>query len=297
MLDEERRSYLINLVRDVSRAEILPRFRRLDASKIEIKSGPADLVTIADRRTEAAISAALKRDWPEASVIGEEAVSENPKLLDQIQTSEWTVVLDPVDGTWNYARGLAVFGVIVAVLHHGRTVWGALYDPLLDDWVEVGEDTRFVTADGCNRVMRCSSEGRLDHMTGYVPLFLFEAEHRAKLGATFASFGRVQSLRCACHEYRMLVQGHVDFKLTRGLNPWDHLAGALAVQKAGGVVRLLDGRDYLPEHRNGPLLVAGSETAWENACQVFSFLIEPYASNCTVAFPAVISPVARSNRR
>ena len=126
---------LIEAVRDAARTEILPRFRNLSADQIDTKSGPDDLVTVADRAAEARLTAAAQKLLPGALVVGEEGVAEDPAILDRFAEAELAVVIDPVDGTWNFANGLANFGVILAVVEGGRTIFGLLYDPVMDDWI------------------------------------------------------------------------------------------------------------------------------------------------------------------
>ena len=124
----------VALVRRVGRDIVMPRFRNLDAAEIEAKADASDLVTVADREAELALAEGARAILPGCAVVGEEAVSENPDLLDAIGTAEACVVIDPVDDTFNFARGIAVFGIILAVLRHGQTVMGLLYDPVMDDW-------------------------------------------------------------------------------------------------------------------------------------------------------------------
>jgi len=77
-----------------------------------------------------------------------------------------------------------------------------------------------------------------------------------------AALGQATPLRCSCHEYRLLAQGAAEFVLSDRLNPWDHAAGVLICQRAGGVARMLDGRAYDTSITDGVLLCAGSEAAW-----------------------------------
>ncbi len=172
-LGGRERALLTEAVREAARAAILPRFRALDPSEISTKSGPADLVTLADTEAEALIQARVAAGWPEATVIGEESVAADRALRAVMGTADPCVVVDPVDGTWNFAKGLAVFGVLVAVLRAGKPVWGLLYDPVMDDWIEAapGEPTRFVAARGA-RPLRGSAEARAGRLTGYMPLGL-----------------------------------------------------------------------------------------------------------------------------
>jgi fructose-1,6-bisphosphatase/inositol monophosphatase family enzyme len=265
---------LVAIVREVARAEIVARFRALAPTDISTKSGPGDLVTVADRAAEAAMTAAIRALMPEATVVGEEAISADPALRDVIATADPCVIIDPVDGTWNFAKGLALFGVLVAVTRRGRPVWGMLYDPLLDDWIIADADgTRMVQGDRVT-VLRSSIQTRTERMVGFVPVGLFPRSQRPQVLAALAPFSRATSLRCACHEYRLIAQGHAEFALSGPVqHAWDHAAGVLAVEQAGGVARFLDGAPYDAGRRRGPLLVAASEPVWDQVAAQFGFLV------------------------
>lgn len=274
MLTEPRIQALVAAVRRAAHDCILPRFRNLAEGDIGTKSGPADLVTLADIEAEAQIAADLARDWPEARVLGEEGVAADKALRAEMATADWAVIVDPVDGTWNFAKGLSVFGVILAVLHRGVPVWGMLYDPVMDDWIAAGTEgpAEMVTGRG-RRPMRTATEARAGRMNGYVTLGLFPREVQARIVMEFPDFARVTSLRCACHEYRMLVQGHVDFCLSGPVpHPWDHAAGVLAVERAGGVARFLDGEPYHADRAKGVILSAASEAVWDDLARRFAYL-------------------------
>lgn len=274
MLDDGHRAGLVAAVRAAARDCIMPRFRALGAGDISTKSGPGDLVTLADTEAEAQFTTALRGLWPEAEVMGEEAVAADRGLRARMGEAEWAVVIDPVDGTWNYAKGLSVFGVIAVVLHHGRPVWGMLYDPVMDDWIEADAEgpARMVSAAGA-RVLATAGQGRVARMTGYAALGLFPKAVQARIVTAFPDFARVTSLRCACHEYRMLAQGHVDFCLSGPTpHPWDHAAGALCVTRAGGVVRFLDGAPYEAGRERGVLLAAATPAVWDEVARRFAFL-------------------------
>jgi len=271
----EQRDLLLAAVRQAARERIMPRFRALSPSDISTKSGPADLVTLADTEAEAQIVAALRAAWPEAVVSGEESVAADPSARASMGSADLCVIIDPVDGTWNFAKGLAVFGVLLAVLRQGEPVFGLLYDPVMDDWIMAapGQPTGFVTGAGLARPLATSPEARIEHMNGYMPLGLFPRESRERIVEEFPDFLRITSLRCAAHEYRMVAQGHAEFCLSGPIpHPWDHAAGVLAVQSAGGVSRFLDGRPYSAVRAEGVLLSAGSEAAWDSLAERFAFL-------------------------
>ncbi len=262
-LTRQIENQLIDVVRNVAAAEIMPRFRTLPDEDIRAKSAPDDLVTEADLRAEAAITTAVRTLMPDAVVIGEEAVSANARVLDQIDTAECTVIIDPVDGTWNFAKGLATFGVILAVAEKGEAVFGLLYDPVLDDWIVArkGGGTWYCRANADPVRLEIGGDTSQEQTVGFVPLFLFPYDVRMKLAGAIPGFRRIWSVRCSCHEYRLLAQGHADFCLSGTLNPWDHAAGALAVAEAGGGVGLLDGRAYRAGMTEGGHLVTARSKA------------------------------------
>lgn len=259
-LSKTQAGQLLELVRDVARVEIMPRFRRLDATQVRSKSSDHDLVTEADLAAEAAIAAGVEAILPGARVIGEEAATGDPSLLDKLTQPGTTVVVDPVDGTWNFAKGLAVFGVILAVVQDGRTVWGLLYDPVLDDWIWAveGQGAWYERPGSAPHRLSVAQPVSAETASGFVPLELFTGDYKARVAQVALQLGRTNALRCSCHEYRLLAQGHVDFILCGSLNPWDHAAGILIAQEAGGCAGLLAGGAYRPVMLPGGAVVASN---------------------------------------
>jgi fructose-1,6-bisphosphatase/inositol monophosphatase family enzyme len=264
-LSQSQRTAILNLLRRAARAEILPRFRALAPDQIALKTDPQDLVTEADTAAEAMIARGLARMFPGALIVGEEATASDPDLRDRIDAAETAFAIDPVDGTWNFACGLPTFGVMLAMTRYGRPVFGMLYDPLGDDviWAADGEDALFQAPRRAPRRLAVSQGGPLDELTGCIPLYMIPQPERAEVAATLPAFRRVLSLRCSCHEYRTLAQGHLDFVLSAGLTPWDHSAGALIAARAGGHVAMLDGSAFTAGRRDGYLLAAANRETWE----------------------------------
>ncbi|MBV7395418.1 inositol monophosphatase family protein [Mameliella sediminis] len=286
-LTSAQRTQLFNLVRRAAKAEIMPRFRKLGTYQIGEKTGPQDLVTEADTSAEAMITRGLQRFFPSAVIIGEEAASANPKLLEKIAEAELCFTIDPVDGTWNFAKGLPLFGVMVSVLRFGIPVFGLLYDPVLNDivWADSENsaqlqlpmrDRRFVTTDH-------DQNKTLDQLNGFVPLYLIPEDKRDQAAAALPRFGRVWSLRCACHEFRTLAQGEVDFVLFAKLTAWDQPAGVIVTQQAGGHVAMMDGSDYRGDTNTGFLLAASDKHTWDIVAEAFDFLVDNPAPEPTPA--------------
>lgn len=269
---------MIEAVRAVGRDEIMPLFRNLDAAQVDSKSAADDLVTVADRASELALAEAAQRIFPGCAVVGEEAVSSDASILDRVGSADQVVILDPIDGTWNYAHGVSNFGVIVAVVEGGETVFGLLYDPSHDDWIMARR------GEGCwyarpgqppKRLYTGGTPDELSDVFGLVGMYLFAKDHQAQIAQTLPRFRRTMTLRCSLHEYRLLSQGHAQFCLNGMLNPWDHAAGALCLEEAGGVARLIDGTPYAPTMTHGILLTAGSEQLWDQLAELYGFLLEP----------------------
>ena len=273
-LSPAQQSALVNLVRRAARTEILPRFHAAARIEATAKSGPRDLVTEADHAAEAMIARGLQRLFPHALIIGEEAVAARPELRDEVSEAEFAIIIDPVDGTWNFVHGLPLFGVIVAVTRFGRPVLGLLYDPISDDWLLADETApaRLVAANGIERRVATSGGGALGDLHGYVHASLMAQPGQEALYPRLAALGQATALRCSCHEYRLLAQGAVDFILSDRLNPWDHAGGVLICRRAGGVARMLDGRDYDTSITEGVLLCAATEATWTALRDHFSDL-------------------------
>ena len=113
------------IIRAAAEEAILPRFRQLLATEVEEKS-PGELVTIADRDAEVLISRQLLDLLPGSRVVGEEAASADPSLLDEVGTGAvWLV--DPLDGTSNFVNGFPLFSASIGVLYRGEPMVGALW--------------------------------------------------------------------------------------------------------------------------------------------------------------------------
>ncbi|RNF74169.1 inositol monophosphatase [Marinomonas rhizomae] len=263
---------MIEIVRDVAKAEILPRFRRLSDGAISTKTSFDDLVTEADVASEKALTQRFQTLLPHAVIIGEEAVSEDESVLDQIDTDELVVIIDPIDGTWNFAHGLSTFGVLIAAIYQGETIYGLLYDPLNDDWIETSldEGSWFVRPDQLPRRLALSEQPVDSKLVGFFSPFLFEDNAvRERVAVQQVSYARSSNLRCCCHEYRTMSQNGVDFFISPKPKVWDHAAGILAYQESGGYVCMLDGSPYKPTVRKGVIVAGRTEAIQERIMKDF----------------------------
>ena len=256
---------LAHVLRRAAQTEILPRFRRLGSDDIRAKSEATDLVTEADERAERMIKAEVSRLWPEALFVGEESVAADPSLLGKLADADLAIIVDPVDGTFNFAAGIPAFGVMASVVSKGETVAGIIFDPMGDDWVlaERGSGAWLRRPDGETLRLNVAPSVPLEELVGMAATGFLPKEKRAEIMGNLAKVRYTTCYRCAAHEYRTLAGGYVHYLMYNKLMPWDHLAGALISAEAGAYVRRFDGSPYLPHHLDGGLLIAADKDTWE----------------------------------
>lgn len=220
-------------IRFVSNHIIMPRFQSLERFEVMEKK-PGNLVTVADREAEHELAAILTRSTPEAIVVGEEEVFFQPDLVAALPDAALAWVIDPIDGTRNFAHGSPNFAVMVAEVRHGVTQRGWIWQPVYER-MYVGELGRGVT---CNAVpLHRDSEPHQDLVGG---------GFGGRLSVSGPGFTIREPIHCCGVEYPKLLKGQRDFLLYRSMHPWDHLAGVLMLRELGGDAMGLDGARYQP---------------------------------------------------
>jgi len=253
------------ILRNAAQTEILPRFKNLSTGEIRTKTSQLDLVTDADEAAERVIETQLLRAFPNAIVIGEESVSRDPALLDGLGEADLAFVLDPVDGTLNFASGLPLFGVMAAAVMKGEIVCGLILDPISDDWAVAvrGEGAWLQRSDGAARALKVGNPVPLSEMAGNVSWRYLPEALRPIVTGNLPRVAMAADLRCAAHTYRLLAGGHLHFAFSSSVMPWDHAAGWLIHREAGGYTAHFDGSPYRPTHRGGGLISAPDKESWQ----------------------------------
>lgn len=246
------------LLRAAARSEIMPRFRRLHPGSVRQKTGPLDLVTDADEAAEAMITQRLTRLHPGCLVVGEEAAARDPALLDRIADAALAFVVDPVDGTANYAAGLPLFGTMAAAIMGGEVVASVIHDPVCDSSSLALRDQGAweQAADGSRQPLHVAAPAPLDRMSGAASLRFLPPSLRGRVQSALPALAQAFDLRCAAHQYRMLAAGHCHYVMFHRLMPWDHLPGWLLHREAGGYSARFDGSAYRPGMVEGGLICA-----------------------------------------
>jgi fructose-1,6-bisphosphatase/inositol monophosphatase family enzyme len=264
-IDHRMATDVATILRDATRAEILPRFRRLAAGAIRTKSSPIDLVTDADEAAERQITRELLARFPGCVVIGEEAQTADPALLEKLADAELAFVVDPVDGTANFAAGVPLFGCMAAAVVRGEVVASWIHDPLGDDTAVAlrGEGAWIEHPQHGRTDLRVATAAPLERMTGAVSWTWMTEPLRSRITARLSRLSSGVQFRCAAHEYRLIASGGAHFTIYNKLMPWDHLPGWLLHREAGGFSARFDGSEYLPTHTGGGLLAAPDRASWE----------------------------------
>ncbi|MBU3078342.1 inositol monophosphatase family protein [Sphingomonas quercus] len=251
------------LMRETARDVILPRFRALAADEMEEKT-PGDFVTIADRESEARLSEGLVAILSGTRVLGEEATAADPALLEGLGSGAIWIV-DPVDGTNNFAEGKTPFAVMIALAVDGLVEAGWILDPVTGRLCHAARGQgAFVDGERIS----ARSTGETLPLAAIALHFLSEEKRANLVRRAEGRLNLVAIPRCAGEQYPRLALGQNDVALFERANPWDHAPGGLFLEEAGGRLARLDGSDYRIDRPGPGLLGAASPEMWERAAEI-----------------------------
>jgi len=254
---------VLAVMRQAAERAILPRYQSLSADQIDAKAID-DVVTVADREAELILGEGLAKILPEAALVGEEAAHADPALLDKLGDALcW--IIDPLDGTNNYATGKPPFGIMVALAEAGETVAGWIYDPLsgrlchahrgAGAWI--GEERATARTTGSQPPVAAISL-----------VFMDPARREAVKQGIAPYYTLVDIPRCAAEQYPRLALGVNDLSVFERTLAWDHAAGVLFLNEAGGKAARPDGRPYRVNEAHLPgLLGAASPALWDELAE------------------------------
>lgn len=227
--------HLARLVREAARAELLPRFAV--ASRHVKHDG--SIVTQADLALQERLRVALERDFPGVAFLGEEMPEQEHERLVASGRPLWC--LDPLDGTSNFASGVPVFAVSLALVNEGRAELGLVYDPLRDECftavrrrgAEVNGERLGRDIDAPTSLARCMAT--VDFKRLARPL-------AARLAAN-PPYASQRNFGASCLEWCWLADGRFHLYLHGGQKLWDYAAGHLILAEAGGLACTLEGEE------------------------------------------------------
>lgn len=207
---------------------ILSYYRRGEYGQATRKS-ENDFVTEADRRSEAVIMETIRKSHPDHAFVAEES--------GEIGSSDTVWIIDPIDGTMNFMRGIPQFCVSIACRINGVTEHAVIYDPVKD---ELFTATRGAGAMLDGRRIRVSGIARLREAmlcTGFAYRRTETIDtHKAEFDRLLPATAHMRSLGSAALDLAYVAAGRLDGFWEYGLSPWDMAAGQLLVRAAGGIV-------------------------------------------------------------
>jgi fructose-1,6-bisphosphatase/inositol monophosphatase family enzyme len=247
----------------VSAEIVLPRFLNLRADEIMEKS-PGEIVTIADREAEIRLSEGLNVIDGDARIVGEEGCSADPSLLADLDRGRcW--IIDPIDGTANFAAGREPFGIMIALVEDGVAQAGWLYDPVNNRMCHASRG-RGAFINGVAITARPSNAEF--PIVSIASQFMTEEGRAAVHARAERAFQVVPIPRCAAEHYPRICLGQNDMAMFQRTLPWDHIPGALFLTEAGGHVARWDGTPYRVGDDATGILAAASPALWDLGAEV-----------------------------
>ncbi len=251
-----------DLLREVAATEILPRFRNLKEGDTRQKS-PGDFVTIADESAEIALTPRLLDLLPGSFVVGEEATAKDAAVMHALAGDSPVWVVDPIDGTGNFAAGREGFVSMMALIQADEILASWIHHPITGE-MSIAEHGGGVTIDGriVGRFQVAETpKGVLAYGSRGVPGIAALIDKRRE------RLAQVKSSRAAGIDYVRMAKGEVDFTFFSGIMPWDHAPGALIVRELGGHVGYIRGDEsYRPSQALSAtgVLSATSRATWRD---------------------------------
>ena len=248
------------LLQEAAVSTVLPYWQALEPGHVEEK-GPDELVTLADRRCEAFLAERLVKVMPRSLVVGEELASDDPDSLLALRTDRPVWVIDPLDGTANFANHSGPFAIMLCLVKNDETLAAWVFDPL-EKRLVTAENGGGAWTDG-RRVCVTPGSTALSDMRGALMTRFLPPGLKEQVESRRQAFAETSGSGCAGHDYFRLVSGDLDFLFYYRTLVWDHAPGTLIAEEAGCRARRYDGSRFRPASDATGLLCTTSEEQFD----------------------------------
>lgn len=245
-------------MREAARRAIMPRFMQGNPIAAEFKAH-GEAVTIADRESEAILAERLAPLIPGATIVGEESAHEDPTMLGHLGSGTcW--IIDPLDGTGNFAEGTGPFGILVALAQDGLPIAGWIFDPITGRMC-MAQANCGAKINGIS--FRSPDVCRERPIVALTKLFADQGRREDLITALNDDCTMLDSPRCAADQYPRVASAEHDAAMFTRTLAWDHAAGVVFVNEAGGRAARPDGSAYRCDEPHGGLIVATVPRQWD----------------------------------
>lgn len=207
---------------------------------IEKKAGPNDLVTEVDKASEALIMDIIKKSFPDHHILSEE-------IGEVIMDSTYKWIIDPIDGTVNFANGIPLCCVSIGIEKEGKMIMGAVYNPMMNEFFFAEKNEGAFLNDNRITVSKQTEVQYSCLVTGFPYTYLDMENGPLDVFSRLIRKGiPVRRLGSAAIDLCWVAAGRFDGFYEHKLNAWDSAAGFLLVEEAGGKVTDFKGNEYSP---------------------------------------------------
>lgn len=224
------------IIKNLAEQEIMPRYNRV---AFEFKAD-GSLVTEADTAMQQAVTEALNKYWPEYALLGEEMSEQEQQALLDSHDFQGLWVLDPLDGTSNFASAIPIFSVSLALLQQGDVRLGLIYDPVRQECFSA------IKGQGAwlnGRKLKLQIEKQLlDQCIAQVDFKRLPPAMASQI-ATTHPFASQRNFGSGALDWCWLAAGRSQLYVHGGQKLWDYLAGQLILREAGGIAETFEGDD------------------------------------------------------
>lgn len=237
MTTQSKLKEVMNQSAEAAKAILLKHFGKI---KTYQKKGPKDLVTIADQQSDDAVVRIIRDAFPDHAILSEEGGES------KIGESEFCWVIDPLDGTTNFAHGVPFFAISIGLMKEGERFMGLVVDPTRDDWFFAQKGKGAFLNNKRIHVSKVDKLADALMVTGFPYVSRKRETHFTDIiAAVLKKVHGVSRLGAAALDLSYVAAGRYEGFWEEGLCPWDVAAGSLLVEEAGGQCGRIDRKKFL----------------------------------------------------